>query len=79
METTVLETALSQGIWAVLAMFLLISMMKENEKNDKRQSEREERYQNLLEELTARFEILDDVKDEVQHIRNLLTAPKDDS
>lgn len=79
METTLLETALSQGIWAALAVFLLISMMKENEKNRQSQSEREERYQNLLSELTDRFEILDDVKTEVQYIRNLLAAPKDDS
>ncbi len=41
MEATILETALSQGIWAALAVFLLISMMKENEKADQRQSERE--------------------------------------
>ena len=79
METTILETALSQGIWAALAVFLLISIMKENEQNRQSQSEREERYQNLLSELTDRFEILDDVKNEVQYIRNLLAAPKDDS
>lgn len=79
MDATILETALSQGIWAALAVFLLISMMKENEKNDKRQSEREERYQNLLTELTERFEILDDVKEDVLYIRSLLAAPKDDS
>ncbi len=55
MEATILETALSQGIWAALAVFLLISMMKENEKADQRQSEREARYQTLLTELTAKF------------------------
>ena len=36
MQATILETALSQGIWAALAVFLLISMMKENEKADQR-------------------------------------------
>ena len=66
MEATILETALSQGIWAALAVFLLISMMKENEKADQRQSEREARYQTLLTELTAKFEILDEMKKDIR-------------
>lgn len=78
MDATILETALSQGVWAVLAVFLLISMMKEHEKDQQYQIEREERYQSLLTELTARFEILDDVKNEVRFIRDCLTAPMDD-
>ena len=68
MEATILETALSQGIWAALAVFLLISMMKENEKADQRQSEREARYQTLLMELMAKFEIL-------ASIESLLSVP----
>ena len=68
METAILETALSQGIWAALAVFLLVSMMKENEKADQRQSEREDRYQTLLTELTAKFEILDEMKNNLRII-----------
>ena len=30
MESTVMETAISQGIWAVLAVFLLIYIVKSN-------------------------------------------------
>lgn len=32
MESTVMETAISQGIWAVLAVFLLIYIVKSNDK-----------------------------------------------
>ena len=32
MESTILDAALSQGIWAVLAVFLLVYIVKENEK-----------------------------------------------
>ena len=78
MEATILETALSQGIWAALAVFLLISMMKENEKADQRQSEREARYQTLLMELMAKFEILDEMKKDIRYIRSRISPEKDD-
>lgn len=41
MDGTILDAALSQGIWAVLAVFLLLYVVKENEKRDLRQEERE--------------------------------------
>ena len=34
METTVMNVAVSQGIWAVLAVFLLIYIVKSNEQRD---------------------------------------------
>ena len=37
MESTVMETAISQGIWAVLAVFLLIYIVKSNEQRDAKQ------------------------------------------
>ena len=59
-------------------MFLLISMMKENEKADQRQSEREARYQTLLMELMAKFEILDEMKKDIRYIRSRISPEKDD-
>ena len=37
METTVMNVAVSQGIWAVLAVFLLIYIVKSNEQRDTKQ------------------------------------------
>ena len=37
METTMLDAALSQGIWAVVAVFLLIYVVKSNEQRGKKQ------------------------------------------
>ena len=53
METTMLDAALSQGIWAVVAVFLLIYVVKSNEQRDKKQEERENNYtvQNDLNEI----------------------------
>ena len=42
------DAALSQGIWAVLAVFLLIYIVKSNERFSARQEEREKQYQELL-------------------------------
>ena len=43
METTVMNVAVSHGIWAVLAVFLLVYIVKSNEKRDEKQEEREKK------------------------------------
>ena len=37
--TTVMNVAVSHGIWAVLAVFLLVYIVKSNEKRDEKQEE----------------------------------------
>ena len=74
METTVLEAAFSQGIWAVLAIFLLIYVIKENEKCDQKQEAREEKYQSLLSELTDKFAMINEIKKDINDIKELLTS-----
>ena len=56
MESTVMETAISQGIWAVLAVFLLIYIVKSNEQRDAKQEEREKNYQTVIEKLSLQNE-----------------------
>lgn len=41
MEKEILTAALSQGIWAVLSVFLLFYIIKTQEKRDIKQEERE--------------------------------------
>lgn len=43
METTVMNVAVSHGIWAVLAVFLLVYIVKSNEKRDEKQEERKKK------------------------------------
>lgn len=77
METTVLEAALSQGIWAVVAVFLLIYTIKSNDKQNTRQEEREVKYQNLLTELSEKFSILNEIQIEISAIKdNILNKEK---
>ena len=72
METTVMNVAVSQGIWAVLAVFLLISIVKSNEQRDTKQEEREKNYQTVIESLTEKFQILNQVQSDLKEIKDNL-------
>ena len=72
METTVMIVAVSQGIWAVLAVFLLIYIVKSNEQRDTKQEEREKNYQTVIESLTEKFQILNQVQSDLKEIKDNL-------
>ena len=72
METTVMNVAVSQGIWAVLAVFLLIYIVKSNEQRDTKQEEREKNYQTVIESLTEKFQILNQVQSGLKEIKDNL-------
>lgn len=75
METTVMNVAVSHGIWAVLAVFLLVYIVKSNEKRDEKQEEREKNYQSVIEKLTEKLEILHQVQSDLSEIKEkLLTS-----
>ena len=72
METTVMNVAVSQGIWAVLAVFLLIYIVKSNEQRDTKQEEREKNYPTVIESLTEKFQILNQVQSDLKEIKDNL-------
>ena len=72
METRVMNVAVSQGIWAVLAVFLLIYIVKSNEQRDTKQEEREKNYQTVIESLTEKFQILNQVQSDLKEIKDNL-------
>ena len=72
METTVMNVAVSQGIWAVLAVFLLIYIVKSNEQWDTKQEDREKNYQTVIESLTEKFQILNQVQSDLKEIKDNL-------
>ena len=72
METTVMNVAVSQGIWAVLAVFLLIYIVKSNEQRDTKQEEKEKNYQTVIESLTEKFQILNQVQSDLKEIKDKL-------
>ena len=70
MESTVMETAISQGIWAVLAVFLLIYIVKSKEQRDAKQEEREKNYQTEIENLTEKFQIITKVQNDLKETKD---------
>ena len=45
MESEILQIAITQGIWATLAVGLILYNLKNQEKRDVKQEERENKYQ----------------------------------
>ena len=74
MESSVLDAALSQGLWAVLAVFLLIYIVKSNERFSARQEEREKQYQELLSALTEKFNVLSVIERDITEVKEYIMA-----
>lgn len=74
MESSVLDAALSQGIWAVLAVFPLIYIVKSNERFSARQEEREKQYQELLSALTEKFNVLSVIEKDIAEVKEYIMA-----
>lgn len=61
MEEILTQLIQSQGIWAVLFVFLLLYTIKKNDKLDELQEAREKEYQELLLELTEKLMIVNEI------------------
>ncbi|NWK10397.1 BhlA/UviB family holin-like peptide [Clostridium cadaveris] len=60
-----LKAGLSQGLGYGMFVFLLIYVLKTT-------GDREKRYQDLLDKLTAKFNIVENVQDDVKEIKSHL-------
>lgn len=58
MITQIIELASSQGIWALLSFILIYYILKDQEKRDLKQCEREDKYQAIISDLTTEFELI---------------------
>jgi len=72
MENEILKVALSQGIWAVLSIFLLFYILKAQEKRDEKQEEREKNYQEIISKITDKLMIIEEVKKDVEDIKKYI-------
>lgn len=69
METSLLESAASQGIWVLLFVFLFLYTIKRYERMEEKQNLREQEYQNLINCLTQDLEILSAIRDDIAEIK----------
>lgn len=76
MEKEIATSAVSQGIWAVLSVFLLFYILRAQEKRDQKQEEREKNYQDIISKLTDKLGIVDEVKKDVEYIKQYVVKNK---
>ncbi len=62
----VIKVAVSNGIWAVLFVALLIYQLKDS-------ATRESKYQKTIEALTERYAVVEDIKEDIEDIKETLT------
>ena len=72
MEATLLEAATTQGIWVLLFVSLFIYTIKRYEAMESKQAAREKEYQKLICELTDKFSLLSDIRDDIEEIKEKL-------
>ncbi|WP_346936345.1 BhlA/UviB family holin-like peptide [Clostridium sp.] len=65
MENEIVKMVASQGVFAVFFAYLLFYVLKEN-------SKREGKYQEIIVDLTQRLNVIDDVKNSVDKIKEKL-------
>lgn len=69
MENNIIELASSHGVWAALTVGLIFYILKNQEKRDIRQEDREKKYQEIIASLTDKLNLVEDVKKDVEDIK----------
>ena len=72
MEATLLEAATTHEIWVLLFVSLFIYTIKRYEAMESKQEAREKEYQKLICELTDKFSLLSDIRDDIEEIKEKL-------
>ena len=68
MEDIIIQLIQSQGIWAVLFVFMLLYTIKKNDKLYELQNTREENYQTLLTNLTQKLAIVNEIDSKLDNL-----------
>jgi len=74
MESKMMEIAASQGIWAALSVALIYYILRNQEKRDLRQEERDSKYQDIIASLSDKLTVVEEVKKDVEDIKNFFSA-----
>lgn len=67
-----IKAATAQGIWTLLSCTLIVYILKKQEARDRMQDEREQKYQDIIETLTAKLSILNSLNTSIQEIKDEL-------
>lgn len=70
MNEELFKVAMSQGIWAVLSIFLIIYIIKVQSIREQNQNAREENYRNIIKDLTQKLCVLDNINLNLSNLSN---------
>lgn len=68
----ILRVAISNGLWAVLFVALLIYQLRDS-------ASREIKYQQTIEVLTRKYDVIDEMKNDITDIKNSLKDKKNET
>lgn len=72
MSEKLIELAATQGIWTLISVSLTFYILKNQEKRDEKQEEREKNYQVIISNLSDKLNVIEDIKDDIQEIKNFI-------
>jgi len=67
-----MNIAATQGIWTLLSCTLIVYILKKQEARDIIQGKREKKYQEIIENLTEKLNILNSLDVSIQDIKEIL-------
>ncbi len=73
MDTKIIEIISTQGAWAVLSVTLIFYILKAQEKRDAVQEKREEKYQEIIENMADKLDVLTNLSEDVKDIKTQLS------
>ena len=76
MENEMIKLAASQGFWAVMSVSLLFYILKNQEKRDIKQEEREMNYQDIISKMSDKLIIVEDIKRDVGDVKDYIIKNK---
>lgn len=75
MDSKVIEIIGTQGAWALLSVVLIFYILKAQEKRDLIQEKREQKYQEIIESMADKLEVLTHLSEDVKDIKLQLSKP----
>lgn len=70
MESEVMKYAITQGIFAVLFIWLLFDTRKDSKEREVKYQSTIDKNQQVISELASKFNVVEDIKDDVELIKS---------
>lgn len=73
MKEFFMELVSRQGIWTALSIILIFYIIKKEENRDQKQEQREAKYQEIIDGLSTKLNVVMEVKDILQKLSDRVT------